>query len=107
MVGPLLITPEEFQQSEKGEENLPKNWKINFKVNEKLIFEDTQEFQPSFVEMIQIASAGCPLQPGDILCSPFFKKPSLKDTELGRFLLPGDRVHVTIEGLGALIFKVS
>lgn len=107
IIGPLLITPEEFQNAENTDGKWPENWKMTFCINEKQIFEGNQEPEPSFVEMIKIASVGCPLQPGDIFCSSSFNKPSLKETELRRFLLPGDRVRVTIEGLGALIFKVS
>lgn len=106
VIGPFLVTAEEFSTLE-NDQTPPEFWKMTLRINKEIIFEGKQPLRASFPSLIKTCSQRCEVLPGDLLCSPAFEKESLLHSKLGRFLLPGDIIYVSVEGLGTLVFKVS
>ena len=96
--GPALVTPDET-----GE---PRGWKLSARVNGDLRqSSDTTRMIHDVAHIIEHASRGLTLQPGDVIATGtpsgvgiFFKPP--------RLLQRGDQVILEIEGLGQLANRV-
>lgn len=90
--GPILRTPNEFE---------PTALEYEIRVNGDVWTADTlSEYQYSFPELIEHVSTGERLYPGDIIVSGTV--PRGCGLELDRWIQPGDRVELEVEGLGTL-----
>ncbi|MBU8907624.1 fumarylacetoacetate hydrolase family protein [Desertibacillus haloalkaliphilus] len=106
-VGPYLVTKDELETYRKGDRF---NLEMTAKVNEKLLSKGNAEsIYYTFHEMIERASAGVPLQPGEIIGSGTVGTGCILELgpEVHRWLKPGDEVKLEVDGLGTLINKIN
>jgi 2-keto-4-pentenoate hydratase/2-oxohepta-3-ene-1,7-dioic acid hydratase in catechol pathway len=101
-IGPYIVTSDELSEftSNKGF-----NLKMTAKVNGVLLSEgNTKDLFYSFAEMIERASDGVTLYPGEIIGSGTVGTGCLLELgqEIHRWLEPGDLVELEIENLGVL-----
>jgi 2-keto-4-pentenoate hydratase/2-oxohepta-3-ene-1,7-dioic acid hydratase in catechol pathway len=101
-IGPYIVTKDEFKEfaSNKGF-----NLKMTAKVNGELLSEgNMKDLFYSFGEMIERASDGVTLYPGEIIGSGTVGTGCLLELgqEIHRWLEPGDLVELEIENLGVL-----
>ncbi len=97
-MGPWLVTADEVD---------PENLNVRCWVNEELRQDaNTRDFIFDIPAIIETLSAGMTLQPGDIIATG-----TPQGVGLGfnppRFLKPGDRVRIAIDGLGELVNTVA
>lgn len=101
-IGPCIITKDELEPFKTGSKY---DLKMTAKVNGKLISEGNfKDIYYSFGEMIERASAGVTLYPGDIIGSGTVGTGCLLEVgpEVHPWLQPGDVVELEITGLGVL-----
>lgn len=101
-IGPYIVTKDELEQYKTGDVY---DLKMTAKVNGKLISEGNfKEIHYSFGKMIERASAGVTLYPGDIIGSGTVGTGCLLESgpEVHPWLQPGDEVEMEITGLGVL-----
>ena len=102
-IGPWLVTPDELAGSRRA-----KGYELEMtaSVNGDVLSRGSwASAHFSFGEMIERASADVRLRPGDLIGSGTVGTGCLlevRDERLGRYLQPGDRVTLAIEGLGSL-----
>jgi len=116
-LGPWLVTLDELQSFEipAKENHIGKNWNLNMKcrVNDiEVSSGNTADMDWSFAEIIERASYGVDLYPGDVIGSGtvgtgcFLElngTGKLNDPQYTeQWLLPGDKVEMEIDGLGTL-----
>ncbi|MBT2660062.1 fumarylacetoacetate hydrolase family protein [Bacillus sp. ISL-45] len=104
--GPYLVTKDEFEtlKSEKGY-NLQMTARVN---GRELSSGNVKDLYYSFGEMIERASAGTTLYPGEVIGSGTVGTGCILElgTDVHRWLEPGDEVELEIEGLGVLKNKI-
>jgi fumarylacetoacetate (FAA) hydrolase len=104
-IGPWLVTPDELADARHPGATAPDlamTATVNGVETSRGRWSDAQF---SFGHMIERASADVTLRPGDVLGSGTVGGGSLleiRDETLGRYLVPGDEVTLTIERLGSL-----
>ncbi|MCG7337219.1 fumarylacetoacetate hydrolase family protein [Sporosarcina sp. ACRSM] len=105
-IGPYLVTKEELVAYRQGDKfNLEMTATVNGKVLSRGNFKDIYY---SFGQMIERASEGVTLFPGDIIGSGTVGFGCILElgTDIHRWLEPGDEVELEIRGLGQLRNKV-
>lgn len=104
--GPYLVTKDELEtlKSEKGY-NLQMTARVN---GRELSSGNVKDLYYSFSEMIERASAGTTLYPGEVIGSGTVGTGCILElgTGIHRWLEPGDEVELEIEGLGVLKNKI-
>jgi 2-keto-4-pentenoate hydratase/2-oxohepta-3-ene-1,7-dioic acid hydratase in catechol pathway len=104
--GPYLVTKDELEtlKSEKGY-NLQMTARVN---GRELSSGNVKDLYYSFSEMIERASAGTTLYPGEVIGSGTVGTGCILElgTDVHRWLEPGDEVELEIEGLGILKNKI-
>jgi 2-keto-4-pentenoate hydratase/2-oxohepta-3-ene-1,7-dioic acid hydratase in catechol pathway len=104
--GPYLVTKDELEtlKSEKGY-NLQMTARVN---GRELSSGNVKDLYYSFGEMIERASAGTTLYPGEVIGSGTVGTGCILElgTDVHRWLEPGDEVELEIEGLGVLKNKI-
>ncbi len=100
-VGPFLVTPDELGGVEKLDQTSFR-WEYEMKVNEDVIVKGIHDPKVSMADLIERASSRHEVVPGELFALPPLEKPPLDFTELGRPLLPSDRVILVAGPLGAL-----
>jgi 2-keto-4-pentenoate hydratase/2-oxohepta-3-ene-1,7-dioic acid hydratase in catechol pathway len=101
-IGPVIVTKDELEQYRAGKGF---NLTMTAKVNGKLISQgNAKDMYYSFGQMIERASAGVTLYPGDIIGSGTVGTGCLLELgpEVHRWLEPGDIVELEIEEIGKL-----
>ncbi|MGD7045347.1 fumarylacetoacetate hydrolase family protein [Jeotgalibacillus proteolyticus] len=105
-IGPYIVTLDEVGEMKNGQIELKMEAFVNGK---QLSSGNTRDLYYSFGEMIERASAGTTVYPGEIIGSGTVGTGCL--LELGREIHPwlkeGDEVSLTIEGLGTLTNKIG
>jgi fumarylacetoacetate (FAA) hydrolase len=106
-IGPWLVTPDELADARSGKAyDLSMTATVNGQETSRGTWASAHF---SFGEMIERASADVRLRPGDLLGSGTVGTGCLlevRDETLGRYLMPGDSVALTIERLGSLTAPV-
>ncbi|MRX71830.1 fumarylacetoacetate hydrolase family protein [Bacillus lacus] len=100
--GPAIVTADELEPFRSGKGyNLMMKASVN---GVTLSFGNVKDLYYSFGEMIERASAGTTLYPGEILGSGTVGTGCILElgTDIHRWLEPGDTVEIEIEGLGKL-----
>lgn len=97
-VGPWVVTLDELGS---GQPELDIELTVN---DERRQFDNTRQMLFPIDELLNYVDARITLQPGDLLFTGSTHGVGLED---GRFLQPGDRVQVRIEGIGRLSNRVS
>ena len=96
-MGPCLVTADEFAE--------PLDLGIQTRVNGELRQDSrTDDFVYQISELISYVSQYMTLEPGDILSTG---SPAGVGFYLNRFLVPGDTVEITVEGIGTLSNPVA
>lgn len=101
-IGPVIVTKDELENYRAGKGF---NLSMSAKVNGKLLSKgNAKDMYYSFGQMIERASAGVTLYPGDIIGSGTVGTGCLLELgqEVHRWLEPGDTVELEIEGIGQL-----
>jgi 2-keto-4-pentenoate hydratase/2-oxohepta-3-ene-1,7-dioic acid hydratase in catechol pathway len=101
-IGPVIVTKDELENYRVGKGF---NLSMSAKVNGKLLSKgNAKDMYYSFGQMIERASAGVTLYPGDIIGSGTVGTGCLLELgqEVHRWLEPGDTVELEIEGIGQL-----
>lgn len=109
-LGPALVTPDELESYAIGEGDQRRyDLAMSVTINDhplNAIPSSFREIHFTFAQMIERASADTMLYPGDVLGSGAVGGGSLlslgPEETLGRWLQPGDRVDLEVEGLGVL-----
>jgi len=107
VLGPFLTTPEDLTEFTEGSNPANFVWNYTMRVNEVEIKKGSTVAEFPFTAMLQFSSRIRPLLPAEILAWPRLEKPALEDSELGRCLLPADRVEVAVDGFGTLVALLS
>lgn len=106
-LGPFLVTKEELDSQKINDRY---ELKMTAAVNGKVISKgNLKDIYYSFAEMIERASAGVTLFPGEVIGSGTVGTGCILELgeEVHRFLEPGDEVELTIERLGTLKNKIA
>lgn len=104
-LGPFVITPEEIAEYETSERSTYSlEWVMT--VNETEIAQGVWKPEPIFPVLLNLASQVRPLLAGEIVAHLPLPKPTLEDSPLGRGIVPGDVIHVKLEGLGILASRI-
>ncbi|MGG4492099.1 fumarylacetoacetate hydrolase family protein [Metabacillus idriensis] len=106
-LGPYLVSKQELQPHRTGDRyDLTMTAAVNGKEISKGNFKDIYY---SFAQMIERASAGVTLYPGEVIGSGTVGTGCILELgeEVHRYLRPGDVVELTIEGLGSLENKIA
>lgn len=104
--GPFLVTPDELTDNRTTDEPTEFTWPIKVFVNGEVVFQTVSNPEFSLYDMLTLAAQKRPVMPGELLAWPAFDKPPLEHTELGRFLMPTDKISVEIEPLGTLNCRI-
>ncbi len=105
-IGPYIVTKEELTKYRVDDRY---SLEMTAKVNDKLLSKGNfKDIYYSFGEMIERASSGVTLYPGDVIGSGTVGSGCLLELgqEIHRWLEPGDTVELQITGLGKLINKI-
>ncbi|OQR36660.1 hydrolase [Pseudomonas sp. Bc-h] len=97
-VGPWVVTVDEIGV---GQPHLDIELSVN---DERRQFDNTRQMLFPIDELLNYVDARITLQPGDLVFTGSTHGVGLED---GRFLQPGDRVEVRIEGIGSMSNRVS
>ena len=100
-VGPFLVTPDELSAVERKDQTTFQ-WKYQLKVNGEVIVDGLSQSEVGMADLISKASSRHEVFPGEIFALPALDMPAMVDSTLGRSLMPGDEVLLSIEGLGDL-----
>lgn len=106
-LGPWLVTPDDVRGYGLAGSTTRYAWPYKLLVNGLVVAEGIDEPTFSLADLLRVASQGGPVLPGELLLTPALAKPSLSDTEVGRGLLPGDRVEAHVEGVGVLVLNFA
>ncbi|MFD1737217.1 fumarylacetoacetate hydrolase family protein [Bacillus salitolerans] len=101
-IGPYIVTKDELQSYRQGNRY---NLSMTAKVNGKLLSSGNfQDIYYTFGEMIERASSGVTLYPGDVIGSGTVGTGCILElgTDIHRWLKPNDEVELEITGLGTL-----
>ena len=101
-LGPWIVTPDELAPYQDGQRY---NLAMTASVNGKLLSEGNyRDIYFTFEQMIERASAGVSLYPGDVIGSGTVGTGCILElgTDIHRWLIPGDLVELSITGLGTL-----
>lgn len=105
-LGSFLATPDELIDNRTTDEPTEFTWAVKIMVNDVLVHQTICNPEFSLYDLIAIASAKSPVSQGELIAWPAFDKPSLEHTELGRFLVPTDKISIEIESIGILIARI-
>ncbi|MCH1627945.1 fumarylacetoacetate hydrolase family protein [Ferdinandcohnia quinoae] len=106
-IGPYIVTKDELESNREGKGY---NLKMSAKVNGNLLSEGNfKDIYYSFAEMIERASEGVTLYPGEIIGSGTVGTGCILElgTEFHRWLEQGDEIELEITGLGKLKNKIA
>lgn len=106
-LGPYLVSKEELHPYKTGDRY---DLKMTAAVNGKEISKgNLKDIYYPFSEMIERASSGVTLYPGEVIGSGTVGTGCILELgeEVHRYLRPGDEVELTIEGLGLLKNKIA
>ena len=107
VLGPFLTTPDDVVEFTEGSDPPNFVWNYSVRINDVEIHKGRTVAEFPFTAMVQFSSRIRPLLPAEILAWPKLEKPALEDSELGRCLLPGDRIEVAVDGFGTLVARLS
>ena len=105
-IGPYLVTKDELEPYRVGDRY---DLTMTAKVNGKILSEgNSKRIYYTFGQMIERASQGVTLYPGDIIGSGTVGKGCLLELgpDVHRWLEPGDTVELEIEGIGKLANRI-
>lgn len=105
VVGPFLTTPDELAPAPE-ESFLGGEWTATLSVNDEPIAGVREQDRGVFERALVERSRYVPMLPGDLVAAPPLALSPLAMGPLGRSLLPGDSVVVTVDKLGALNAKI-
>ncbi len=100
-VGPFLVTPDELGSIERIDQTTFR-WKYQLKVNGEVIVDGLDQPEVGMADLIAKASGRHEVFPGELFALPPLQKPALEMSTLGRTLMAGDEVILSVEGLGDL-----
>ncbi|SIT73829.1 fumarylacetoacetate hydrolase family protein [Edaphobacillus lindanitolerans] len=106
-IGPFIVTKDELEEHRNGDRY---DLKMTAKINGKQLSEGNfKDIYYSFGQMIERASSGTTLYPGDIIGSGTVGTGCILEAgpDVQPWLKPGDEVELEIEGLGVLRNRVK
>ena len=101
-LGPFLTTTDMVLGTP---EEAIEEWNIVVKVNGEEVYQETQA-PYNLSDFLVQASQGISILPGEVICGPPINKPLLKETSLGRSLVPEDTIQIIHSRIGALTLKI-
>jgi len=108
LLAPFVVTPEELGEYLLRETKSGFQWVYSIYINGLTIAEKrSYSFDVEFYDLLQRASVRSPMSTGEVVAWPSLPIPDLESSELGRTLLPGDKIRVVIEGLGAINSRIG
>lgn len=108
LISPFVVTPEELGEYLIRETKSGFQWIYSIYINETTIVEKRNyAFDVEFYDLLQRASLRSPMAVGEVVAWPSLPVPDFETSELGRKLLPGDKIRVVIEGLGAISSRIG
>lgn len=105
-IGPYLTTPEDLAEFSTTSDPAALIWNYAMKVNDKIIASATLEPWETAPEALTFLSTNRSLAAGDVVAFSPLDKPTVESV-LGRPLMGGDRIEVSVQGLGALVVHVG
>ncbi|MBS1715216.1 MAG: fumarylacetoacetate hydrolase family protein [Armatimonadetes bacterium] len=106
LFGPLLVTPDELNEARASDEPTHFRWGVKVKVNDETVYAADYAPEWPFGTLVTFAAAKSPVAAGEVLAWPAMDKPPLELTDLGRGLLPADKLSVSLEPLGTLVGRI-
>lgn len=106
-IGPFVVTPDILDDYTQHETPDRFQWEIRLLVNNEETFEIIDRSSISFNDLLAAGAARQPVRTGELLCWPRSPIPSLVETSLGRYLLPGDLVVAEVAGLGRIAVRLT
>lgn len=106
-IGPFLVTPEDVAEYALSSERLAFAFPYELKVNQDLVAKGVWEALPGLDHLLAACTRIGTVNAADLIAWPRIPIPPLEETELGRPLLPSDRVSITIEGIGTLVVRLG
>lgn len=105
-IGPYLTTPEDLTEFSVGSNPNELVWNYKMRVNETVIALGSVEGQTTAPELLCNLSLNRPVFAGEVIAFSALEKPTIESV-LDRPLIAGDRIEITIDGLGVLVFHVG
>ena len=106
-IGPFLTTPESLTEFMIGSNPTAFNWNYDLKVNDQEVMHGLDESSKPFSQLLSYASRIRRLQSADVIAWPKLEKAPMEDSQLGRPLAAGDRIEVSVDGLGKLVVNLE
>ncbi len=104
--GPFLATPDELTDNKTTDEPTEFTWEVKISISGEQVHHVIARPEFSLYDLIDHASKKSQPKGGEVFAWPAFEKPSLDNTKLKRFLLPGDSIQVEIEPIGTLVCRI-
>ncbi len=105
-IGPYLTTPEDLTEFSVGSNKNELVWNYKMRVNETVVAVGSIEGRASAPEALCFLSENRPVFAGEVIALAALEKPTVESV-LDRPLMGGDRVEVTVDGLGSLVFHIA
>ncbi|MCB0826422.1 MAG: fumarylacetoacetate hydrolase family protein [Armatimonadetes bacterium] len=107
LAGPFLVTPDDLGGHLTGESQSNFVWPYEISINGTTIQKASYQSDYEMTNLLVQATETSSINVGEIVSWPPLPKPRLSETEIGRGMMPSDKVLIRIEGLGALTFRVA
>lgn len=106
-LGPYLTTPDELVDFTVGSDPTSFGWNYRVRVNDIEVAAGSEEAVVPFATLLTLSSSAHAVHAGEVLGWPALGRPLLSETALGRQLFSGDKIEVTVDGLGTLVARVA
>ena len=107
VLGPFLTTPDDLTEFCARSDPTHYSFRYTIDVGETQIAKNLYEPEQSFGDLIQFGSRIRAIQAGEIVAWPKLDKPPLEISQLGRNLIVGDKIDVTVDGFGTLVTRIG
>lgn len=107
VLGPYLVTPEDLTEFTLPQDERVLSFGYEIRVNNDTVASGNVHLDPGIDRLLPLASRYSRVYPSEALAWPKLEKPELEFSELGRLLLPSDRVALTVDSLGTLVAKIA
>ncbi len=108
LISPFVVTPEELAELRESQSRANFAWKYQLYINDKQIeMPGNMTFDQGMDELLALASRRSPVGAGEVITWPALPTADLATSSLERNLIPGDKIRVVIEGLGALTGRIG
>lgn len=107
VIGPYLVTPEDLTEFSLPTDDRVLAFGYEIRVNNEAVASGSVKLDPGIDGLLPTASRYSHVYPSEALAWPKLEKPELEFSDLGRLLLPSDRVALIVDGLGTLVAKIA